>query len=78
MIAAGTMAAAFDHDAQAARTKLTLWAAADTTILSRLVDTSVAVDRCILVPVYVENEIMALVPALKVSDFEENVLPAAQ
>ena len=62
MIAAGTVAASFDHDLQAARARLTLWAAADTTILSRLSDSSVAVDRCILVPVYVDGEIMALVP----------------
>jgi hypothetical protein len=62
MIAAGTMAASFEHDRQVAQARLTLWAAADATILSRMSDTSVTVDRCILVPVYVEGEIMALVP----------------
>ena len=62
MIAAGTTAAAFEHDRRAARARLTLWAAADSSILSRLSDASVAVDRCILVPVCIEGEIMALVP----------------
>ena len=62
MIAAGTTSAAFEHDLQVSRARLTLWAAADTNIVSRLTEDSVAVDRCILVPVYVEDNIMALVP----------------
>ena len=62
MIAAGTVAASFEHELRAARARLTLWAAADASILSRLTGDSVAVDRCILVPVYVEDDIMALVP----------------
>ena len=60
MIAARAVAASFDHHLLVARARLTLWAAADATILSRVADTSIAVDRCILVPVYVEDDIMAL------------------
>ena len=62
MIAAGTVAASFDHELHVARARLTLWAAADANILSRLTGDSVVVDRCIIVPVYVEDDIMALVP----------------
>ena len=39
MIAAGTMAAAFEHELQAARARLTMWAAADISIVSRLTAT---------------------------------------
>jgi hypothetical protein len=52
MIAAGTMAASAAYYLQVARARLTLWAAADVSIASRLSDASVAIDRCILVPVY--------------------------
>ena len=62
MIAAGTVAASAAYYLQVARARLTLWAAADASIVSRLSDASVAIDRCILVPVYVEEDIMALVP----------------
>ena len=62
MIAAGTVTASFEYELRAARARLTMWAAADISIVSRLTADSVAVDRCILVPVYVEDDIMALVP----------------
>ena len=61
MIPGAAMAASYHHMIEAASARLTLWSSLEPSICSRLTDASIIVDRCIIFPIYHEQEIMALV-----------------